>query len=474
MLLAVQDERADAPRRSACAPPSTSSILANTAPTKLLTVIPYSFYPETEWRDDLELGATELYFALASGGLPSGLARTDPAYYLGKAAHWANAYMTGPNDAGDTLNLYDVSGLAHYELLSGARASRAACRVSRRPQRVAGRPQEGAGRSGRAGGDRSVRVRLPWDTWDTTSHGAGLSVMAAEYDTLVGAGTYANEEMNWLSNILGANGWGSSFIVGDGSTFPHCMQHQVTNIVGCVRWFPADPRGGRRGGAERDDLQRIADGYASVSHLTARIRSHRSTGRRHGTATTSSPSRRSSLAIDLTASSPLAFAWQIHGTPPPGVRRGRSRHRRHDPVRRRQRGPAERARLLSARNMAATFYINSGFIGDATHLSTTDLHTLFNAGTDRRSHDRSREHQEAEDGGRAARGAWDRVTLMDASLGVRVPGHVVRVPVRLIRRWLRAGRAMIAATTAVAACPASTTRRPSPRRSHRSIRTASG
>src|SRR6185295_20400622 len=24
--------------------------LANTAPTKLLTVIPYSFYPETEWR----------------------------------------------------------------------------------------------------------------------------------------------------------------------------------------------------------------------------------------------------------------------------------------------------------------------------------------------------------------------------------------------------------------------------------------
>ena len=33
----------------------------------LLTVIPYSFYPETEWRDDLELGATELYSAVAAG-----------------------------------------------------------------------------------------------------------------------------------------------------------------------------------------------------------------------------------------------------------------------------------------------------------------------------------------------------------------------------------------------------------------------
>ena len=48
--------------------------LANTAPGALLTAGPFDFYPETEWRDDLELGATELYFALQAGGtsLPSG------------------------------------------------------------------------------------------------------------------------------------------------------------------------------------------------------------------------------------------------------------------------------------------------------------------------------------------------------------------------------------------------------------------
>src|SRR6266851_9852385 len=38
--------------------------LANTNPSgNLLTVAPFSFYPETEWRDDLEFGATEMYFA---------------------------------------------------------------------------------------------------------------------------------------------------------------------------------------------------------------------------------------------------------------------------------------------------------------------------------------------------------------------------------------------------------------------------
>ena len=70
--------------------------LADTAPRQLLTVIPFSFYPESEWRDDLELGATELYLAVAAGGLPAGLPHTDPGFYLQAAAHWANAYITGP------------------------------------------------------------------------------------------------------------------------------------------------------------------------------------------------------------------------------------------------------------------------------------------------------------------------------------------------------------------------------------------
>ena len=45
-------------------------------------------------------------------------------YYLPLAATWAHAYITGPNDAADTLNLYDVSGLAHYELYRAIDAGR--------------------------------------------------------------------------------------------------------------------------------------------------------------------------------------------------------------------------------------------------------------------------------------------------------------------------------------------------------------
>ena len=89
--------------------------LANTNPSgNLVSVIPFSFYPETQWRDDLELGAAELARALQAGLPPAGLPHNDPAFYLQKAATWANAYIgvTGK----DSLNLYDVSGLAHYEL----------------------------------------------------------------------------------------------------------------------------------------------------------------------------------------------------------------------------------------------------------------------------------------------------------------------------------------------------------------------
>ena len=58
--------------------------------------------------------------------------------------------------------------------------------------------------------------------------------MAREYDHLTGTTTYAAYADRWLANILGANAWGLSLIVGDGTTFPHCLQHQVANLVGSL------------------------------------------------------------------------------------------------------------------------------------------------------------------------------------------------------------------------------------------------
>jgi endoglucanase len=204
----------------------------------LLTIIPFDGYPETVWDDDMELGATELYLALQSAGesLPPGLPVTNSMTYLTQAAQFASNYITKIYDAGytDTLNLYDVSGLAHFELYRALRA--------------AGNP------SGLAVTQQGIRNQLlnqvgdavtqaqsdAWgfgDAWnsDTTSHGAGISVMASEAYYLTGSSGYDTYSRRWLANILGANPWGSSFIVGDGSTtFPDCIQHQVANLAGAL------------------------------------------------------------------------------------------------------------------------------------------------------------------------------------------------------------------------------------------------
>src|SRR5919204_684905 len=212
--------------------------LADTNPKQLTTYVPYSFYPETEWRSDLELGATELYFAVASGGLPAGLPHTDPMFYLQRASHWAHSYITGPDDATDTLNLYDVSGLAHYDLYRaiGQAGNPAGLEVTQAAL-LADMKKALDGAVAQAATD-PFGFGFPWATWDTTSHGAGLSVEASEYDDVTGTATYAGFAGRWLANVLGANAWGTSLIVGDGTTFPHCMQHQVTNIAGSLDGSP--------------------------------------------------------------------------------------------------------------------------------------------------------------------------------------------------------------------------------------------
>jgi endoglucanase len=206
----------------------------------LLTIIPFDGYPETVWSDDMELGATELYFALqsaqASGKVPPGLRYSNPAIYLAQAAKFAQAYIANiyNNGESDTLNLYDVSGLAHFELY--------------RAFRLAGNPQ------GLAIDESGIRKQFlkqvddatdqasgdAWgfgDVWnsDTTSHGGGLSVMASQAYYLTANPKYNLYAQRWMANVLGANPWGSSFIVGEGSaTFPNCIQHQVANLAGAL------------------------------------------------------------------------------------------------------------------------------------------------------------------------------------------------------------------------------------------------
>jgi endoglucanase len=286
--------------------------LANTNPTApLLTVIPFSFYPETEWRDDLELGATELNLALAAGTPPAGLPHSDPLFYLQSAATWANAYIAGPNDASDTLNLYDVSGLAHYELANaisragnppGLATTVAALTADLKKQLDKAVAQSATDPFG---------FGFPWATYDTTVHGAGLTVMAREYDHLTATTTYAADADRWLANILGANSWGLSLIVGDGTTFPHCMQHQVANLVGSLDGTAPVLAGAAVEGPNAAATRGLVTGMRTCPANGADVYSPFNNAAEFKDDVQSYSN--TEPAVDLTVTSPLAFAWQMSG-----------------------------------------------------------------------------------------------------------------------------------------------------------------
>jgi endoglucanase len=221
-------------------PDPAPTVGSGTCTNCLLTITPFDGYPENVWEDDMELGAAELYFALASGGtaqnLPAGLPHTDPMYYLDQAATFAHNYVSNIYNRGysDTLNLYDVSGLAHFELYrafelagdpDGFEESQATIREQLLRQ---------VGDAINQAGTDVWGFGYQWSYGDTTSHGAGLSVMASEAYYLTRSKKYDKYSRAWLANILGTNAWGSSFIVGAGSTFPNCIQHQVANLAGAL------------------------------------------------------------------------------------------------------------------------------------------------------------------------------------------------------------------------------------------------
>lgn len=278
--------------------------LADGAPRqRLLTTSPFGFYPETVWQDDLEWGATELYLAERAAGGGTGAAAT----YLGDAARWAAAYLA--QGSFDSLNLYDVAGLAHFELyraiaLAGEPAlavSRAALLANLGTLLTVHAPP---------GGDPFDSL-YTWSEGDSASHVAGLSVLASEIAYLQGAASTATARRQ-ADALLGANAWGVSFIIGAGSTFPYCPQHQVANLVGSH---------GHAGPVLAGGVVEGPNASASSGELTAMLPCGRPDTYHAFDAngalyedfvqsyTTNEP------ALDLTASSMLMFSWRIGGGP---------------------------------------------------------------------------------------------------------------------------------------------------------------
>jgi len=297
----------------------------------LLTIIPFDGYPETVWDDDMELGATELYFALksAGGNLPPGLPVTDPMTYLTQAARFASNYIGKIYNTGnaDTLNLYDVSGLAHFELYRALRVAGNPSGLAVTQAGIRSQLLKQAGDAITQAGNDAWGFGTAWNS-DTTSHGAGISVMASEAYVLTSDSSYDTYSRRWLANILGANAWGSSFIVGDGSTtFTNCIQHQVANIAGAlngssggvpVLWGAATegPSYAATAGALSGMNLCPADGVDTFRIFNGNDGPYNSSQKAVYRENVQSYST-TEPAIDLTSTSFLMWSWRMAGRPAP-------------------------------------------------------------------------------------------------------------------------------------------------------------
>lgn len=135
--------------------------------------------------------------------------------------------------------------------------------------------------------------------------------MANEYDALAGRLVFAGLAQRWLDDILGANAWGVSLIVGDGTVYPDCMQHQIANLAGSL-----DGRPPVLAGAAVEEPNSFA-ATGTVPHMrpcTANAPGNvpNSVFNGHRAVLADNVQSYSTVepAIDLTAATTLAFAWQ--------------------------------------------------------------------------------------------------------------------------------------------------------------------
>jgi endoglucanase len=205
-----------------------------TAAGQIVTTYPDDYYPGSEWKSDMLWGAAEIALADEATGASTTQIRSD----LSAAAYWAKQYIAQGHPAnGDTFNLYDDGAVAEAELLQAMR----------------GASQDGAGGTAVIWpsvllNDMAAQLRTG-EAWakgdpfelgtqlgpaDAAPHAFGLYTTNALYQKYGGGGQFEAFAQQQLNFALGANAWGSSFVVGAGSTYPHCMQSEIANLSGSL------------------------------------------------------------------------------------------------------------------------------------------------------------------------------------------------------------------------------------------------
>ncbi|MGX6600654.1 glycoside hydrolase family 9 protein [Micromonosporaceae bacterium Da 78-11] len=222
--LAAQVEAADEPARARAHLAAAAQIYdqAETGEVgELVTSQPRTYYPERTWHDDLAAAATELSLA---GALLHDSRAVD---WAGQATRWAKA---NADDGGDApLSVYDVSAVADAEL---ARLLAAA------PPPDAGIDAEGLRRdlAGRLDAGVAAAARDPMGAAagaggsDYAARQLGYAATAELYRTMTGDHRYAGFGTVQRGIALGANGWGTSLVIGAGTVYPRCPHDQIADL----------------------------------------------------------------------------------------------------------------------------------------------------------------------------------------------------------------------------------------------------
>jgi hypothetical protein len=200
---------------------------------QIITTYPYDYYPGTEWKSDLLWGAAEIALADEALHVPAPQLKSD----LAAAAHWAQAYIAqGHPASGETFTLYDTGAIAEAELLQAMKQAGVPPPIPAATLLRDLAAQLALGQSHARSDPFSPGVVL--GPSDATPHVFGLYITDALYQEYGGSPTYQPFAQQQLNFALGANAWGSSFVVGAGTTFPHCMQSEIANLAGSLDGGP--------------------------------------------------------------------------------------------------------------------------------------------------------------------------------------------------------------------------------------------
>ena len=187
---------------------------------------PHDYYPgasgATCW------GAAEIALADEATGAPAAQLRAD----LTAAARWAGAYIAQGHP--DTFNLYDTGAVAEAELLQAMQQAG----ISWWSPITSGTLLDDLAAQLRTGEEQAKGDPFALGTQlgasDASPHAFGLFITDALYQKYGGSSQFESFAQQQLNFALGANGWGSSFVVGAGTVFPHCMQSEIANLAGSL------------------------------------------------------------------------------------------------------------------------------------------------------------------------------------------------------------------------------------------------